>query len=283
MIKFRACTILLGLALALPGGLACAQAVSEWSKGLKSSVRLIAGGAGTEGVLKAGIEITLDRGYKTYWRSPGDSGLPPRFDWSASENVGGITVSWPVPERFEDGVGYSIGYASDIILPLSVRAINPGKPVKLVLNLDYAVCEKLCIPATGKASILLTPQSTPEAARIARFKALVPVDGAKTEGARARPIELLPIQGQGERLSLQVTIMRAAEEPIDDIFIEGPDSWAFGKPEFRPLQDGRIAALIEVTDKPKSITGTVPLVLTLRGGAMATETRIDLDIPGGRP
>lgn len=255
-----------------------AEAASEWSKSLKSAVRLLAGGANAEGVLRAGIEITMEPGYKTYWRSPGDSGLPPRFDWSQSENVGSITVSWPVPERFEDGIGYSIGYPGDLILPLSVRAINPAKPVRLVLALDYAVCQKLCIPATGKAAILLTPQATPETPRIAAFKARVPVDGAKI-----RPLEILPVHGPGDRLSLQVTMPRAGDETIEDIFIEGPDDWAFGRPEFRQVRDGQVTALVEVTDKPKSVNGAVPLVLTVRGRAAATESRVELDISGGRP
>ena len=47
---------------------------------MRSAVRLIGAGAATDSTLRAGIEIRLDRGWKTYWRYPGDSGVPPRFD-----------------------------------------------------------------------------------------------------------------------------------------------------------------------------------------------------------
>ena len=62
-------------------------------------------------MLRAGIEIRLDPGWKTYWRYPGDSGVPPTLDFAGSENVKSVTALWPAPQRFADGAGgHSIGY-----------------------------------------------------------------------------------------------------------------------------------------------------------------------------
>ena len=131
------------------------EEASSWSKAVQSSIRLISGGVAQSGALRAGVEIRLSPGYKTYWRSPGDSGIPPRFDWSGSENLAGIQVKWPAPTRFSDGTGFSVGYIKDVIFPLSITAIDAAKPVILRLSLDYAVCDKLCIPAQGTAEITL--------------------------------------------------------------------------------------------------------------------------------
>ncbi len=65
-------------------------------------MRLVAGSAGgaDRTSLRAGIELRLATGWKTYWRYPGDSGVPPRFDFSKSTNVKSVTVRWPAPHRF---------------------------------------------------------------------------------------------------------------------------------------------------------------------------------------
>jgi DsbC/DsbD-like thiol-disulfide interchange protein len=260
------------------------QASSRWSQGAKSAIRLVSGGAGKDGSLKAGIEITLAKGFKTYWRSPGDSGVPPRFDWSASENVAGITVSWPAPERFGDQQESSIGYTSDVIFPLSVRTANPDKPVKLVLRLDYAVCEKICIPVAGETELVLGSAPTAETARIADFKARVPVNQEKTVADSLPGVaEVTALHGPNGRIALQIIANRPDKAPSGDVFVEGPDNWSFGRPEFKPSADNRTIAVIEVTDRPKLVTGPIPLVITLTGAGPATETRLDLDMSPARP
>ena len=105
--------------------------------------------------MRAGIEIKLQPGWKTYWRYPGDSGVPPRFDFAGSENVAARRVLWPAPHPFTDEAGTSIGYKDNVIFPVRVTPRDPAKPVTLQAKLDYAVCEKLCVPAEGKAQLVL--------------------------------------------------------------------------------------------------------------------------------
>src|SRR6476469_6318575 len=127
---------------------AIAADVSPWADDLQSAARLIAAPAHNEAggrVFRAGVEIKLKEGWKTYWRYPGDSGVPPVLDFSASQNVKAVTVLYPAPMRFPDGAGgNSIGYKGAVILPLHVTPQDVRKPVTLRLKLGYAVCEKLC-------------------------------------------------------------------------------------------------------------------------------------------
>ena len=133
---------------------AIAADVSPWDDDLQSAARLIAARAHNESggrVFRAGVEIKLKEGWKTYWRYPGDSGVPPVLDFSKSQNVKAVTVLYPAPMRFPDGAGgNSIGYKGDVVLPLHVVPEDVGKPVTLNLKLDYAVCEKLCVPVEAK-------------------------------------------------------------------------------------------------------------------------------------
>src|SRR5690349_4532496 len=96
-----------------------AEEASVWSEAKGAAIRLIPGPVVGDGH-KAGLEIHLEPGWKTYWRNPGDSGVPPSFDWSKSTNLADVTVSWPAPERLEDEGGTSIGYKHDVVLPLLV-------------------------------------------------------------------------------------------------------------------------------------------------------------------
>src|SRR6201747_3353240 len=124
-----------GLAAALVASsfmpLAQAQDASPWQKDGHSAVRLLAGSR-SGAVLLGGVSIQLQPGWHTYWRTPGDSGVPPRFDFSKSDNVEAVTVLWPAPRKFDDGAGgTSLGYVKQIVLPLRIVAKNADKPVTL--------------------------------------------------------------------------------------------------------------------------------------------------------
>src|SRR6476661_1669388 len=157
---------------------AIAADVSPWDDDLQSAARLIAARAHNESggrVFRAGIEIRLKEGWKTYWRYPGDSGVPPVLDFSKSQNVKAVTVRYPAPTRFPDGGGgNSIGYKGAVILPLHVVPQDASKPVTLNLKLDYAVCEKLCVPAEAKLELLLTGAETANEAALDAAEARVP-------------------------------------------------------------------------------------------------------------
>ena len=171
----------MALACLLGPALARAQDATAWDKQRNSEARLIAGDAvniaGAPGppYLRAGLELQLDPGWKTYWRYPGDSGVPPTFDFSGSDNVKSVTVEWPAPQRFPDGAGgNSIGYVGDVILPLRVFQIDPAKPTVLRLKLGYDVCANMCVPADADLALALPGKGTEDAA-IKQAEQRVPV------------------------------------------------------------------------------------------------------------
>ena len=78
--------------------------------------------------------------------------MPPQFNFAGSRNVKQVDVLWPAPERMVDSGGTSIGYSAGVIFPLRIVPQEAGKPVALRLQLQYAICEKLCVPAEAAAS-----------------------------------------------------------------------------------------------------------------------------------
>ena len=134
-----------------PTPAASSRGASSWDGDSRAAVRLVAGDGGSGAPLRAGIEIRLADGWKTYWRYPGDSGVPPVFDFSKSENIKSVSILWPAPHRFAYEGGASIGYKGDVIFPVHAVPSDPGRPATLRLTIEYAVCEKLCIPAQRRA------------------------------------------------------------------------------------------------------------------------------------
>ena len=259
-------------------------ATSPWSPSEHAKLRLISGPTTPTGKQRVGVEIVMSPGYKTYWRNPGQFGVPPAFDWSGSTNIGGLDVRWPVPERFQDSAGYSIGYVGEVVIPISVQPVDPSRPVMIVLKLEYAVCDKICIPAKGEASLWLEPGvTTVTSPRLESFEARVPVSAKPGPHREKTSILEAKLDDTVVDPGLRLVLQPPPEGKIEDIFVEGPGQWSFGKSRLTPQSDGTVAAQIRINERPKSAAGPVPLIFTIRGTPKPVETRLELDIPAGKP
>lgn len=114
----------------------------------------------------AGLQITLAPGWKTYWRSPGDAGIPPAFNWSGSANLADVKVAWPAPEVFFQAGMRSVGYADGVVLPLLVTPRDGSRPVDLRLSVDIGVCQDVCIPLSASLGGHLPAEAARPDARI---------------------------------------------------------------------------------------------------------------------
>lgn len=219
-----------------------AQDASEWNAEPHTAARLIAGSlakASNITFLRAGLEIKLDPGWKTYWRDPGDSGVPPTFDFSGSENVKGVTVLWPAPGQFPDGAGgNSIGYLDHVVLPLRVALLDAAKPTALKLKLAYDVCGNMCVPVDADLKLPLTGDGAEESA-IEKAEVRVPRHLALGEG-KDRGLAILGLHrepgGAHERVVVDVA---APADAAVDLFVEGPTpEWSLPLPELVPGSAG---------------------------------------------
>jgi DsbC/DsbD-like thiol-disulfide interchange protein len=223
------------LCLAAP---ARAQDASAWDTQSHTSVRLIAGAMSKTAdavSLRAGVEIRLDPGWKTYWRDPGDSGVPPAFDFSGSTNVQAVTVEWPAPERFPDGAGgNSIGYVDHVILPLRIVPADAAKPASLKLKLAYAVCGNLCVPVEANLKLALGAEGAEEMAlekaeiRVPRHAAL---GQSKTDSSQGLAILAVRREPGDQHERVVVDVAAPPGTPVD-LFVEGPTpDWSLPLPE----------------------------------------------------
>src|SRR5215471_3585141 len=251
-----------------------ADDASPWQKEGHSAVRLLAGSR-SGAVLLGGIAFQLQPGWKTYWRTPGDSGVPPRFDFSKSENVEAVTVLWPAPTKFDDGAGgNSLGYHDQVVLPLRIVAKNADKPVTLRADINYAVCEKLCIPV--EASVQLAFNSVASTEDSALFAALDTVPKPANVGD-PNPLTIRDVKREGKSEVL-VDVVTPDQRPVN-LFVEGPTpDW--GLPVPKPVENSppgvrRFSFRLDGVPPGVSPEGAA-LKLTLVGGDRAYEFNINL-------
>jgi DsbC/DsbD-like thiol-disulfide interchange protein len=256
------------MALAVMPCGAKAEPASAWTDGFHSRVRLVSGGY-QDGRLLAGIEIRLDPGFKTYWRDPGESGLPPRFEWSGSENVAGIDLRWPAPERSEDAAGVAHGYHDRVVFPVILEPKDAARPVMLAVTIDYGVCKEICIPAHADLAL---PLSADTAERPALQAWLDRVPRPQPLGAPGALSVLSVEPAVGDKPTLTIAV-RAPEGPRPALFVEGPENWYFSTAS--SPTEGRF--LVTIDEKPKDATGDIPLRLTLVAGSHAVESSTRLD------
>ncbi|GFO82940.1 MAG: hypothetical protein A49_25670 [Methyloceanibacter sp.] len=162
----------------LSSGVEAAQpGQSPWVDQTNSKVRLVSGtlSEDSNSALYAGVQLRMDPGWKTYWRNPGDSGVPPSFDWSGSKNLKHAEVLFPIPHRFADANGTAIGYDDEVVFPVRITPKDAGTPVQLSLTLDYGLCKELCIPNSVELNAKLPANlGKGDAALIRQAKARIP-------------------------------------------------------------------------------------------------------------
>jgi DsbC/DsbD-like thiol-disulfide interchange protein len=264
--------ILGGLLASAPFFNAFAADASSWGGNARSAVRLVAGSRQVDGSLRAGIELRLADGWKTYWRYPGDSGVPPAFDFSKSENVKSYSVLWPAPHRFTYEGGASIGYKGDVMFPVHVVPNDPGRPATLRLALDYAVCLNICIPARGEAELVLASGASSYDSPLAAAEALTPKPARV--GDRA-PLGVAAVRREHENSPSRVIVevIAPSSSPLD-LFAEGPTAdWALPLPEpVAGAPPGRQWFAFDLDGAPPGVESTgAPLRFTVVSGQNAVE------------
>ncbi|MBM2577738.1 thioredoxin family protein [Jannaschia sp. Os4] len=248
--------------------LAAPAAVTAPVAGHAVTARLMTAEDGVgEGVarLSAGLALEMQPGWKTYWRSPGEVGLPPALDWSGSANVADVQIAYPAPTRFTAFDIENYGYAGAVTYPLTVVLERPGAPARLDLAADLLVCAEICVPDRVELSLDLPLGGGVDggtAAHLAEWVARVPDDGTASGWALER------VHLDADALTLTATAPAGVAAPA--VFPEHGGG-AFGPPDVRLSPDGRrVWARLDVL-----APGEGPLDLTLVDGDRAATLRAE--------
>jgi DsbC/DsbD-like thiol-disulfide interchange protein len=220
--------------------LAASAAESPWIGATDSSVRLLGGQLEVEGKgrLVAGLELRMDRGWKTYWRNPGDSGVPPSFDFAGSKNLKQAQVLYPAPHRFADAAGTAIGYDGEVVFPVLLEPERADVPVELHVKASYGLCKDLCIPNEATLRLTLQPNTSAgtEQLLLTHYLDLVPKGAAAGELPAITNLKA-ELDGPSPKLVIEAEFPAGAQGA--DLFIEAGESYVPVPKLEGPLDNGK--------------------------------------------
>ncbi|MCW1917262.1 protein-disulfide reductase DsbD family protein [Rhodobacter sp. KR11] len=222
------------------------------------SARLLPGWQQADGSHMVALELTLAPGWKTYWRAPGDVGLPPSFDWQGSQNLDAARFHWPAPEVIASGDTVTLGYHDRLILPVTLTTQGAG-PLRVDLSMDLGICKDICMPAHLEFHAVLEGAGAPDAA-IAAALAAVPAQGQAALTCAVEPI------ADGLRLTARIPMTGA--EPYVIFETHDPKVWVSAAQT--RVEDGALvssADLVPPTGAPFALDRSGVTVTVLGAGA----------------
>jgi DsbC/DsbD-like thiol-disulfide interchange protein len=251
---------------------------SPWIESSNSKARLVSGTIELDGkpTLIAGVQLRMSSEWKTYWKNPGDSGVPPSFDWTGSINLKHAEVLYPAPHRFADADGTAIGYDDEVLFPVRLTPEREGEPITLKLAFDYGLCKDLCIPNAISLGLALgTNAGKGDAALIETYLARVP----KPAAPGILP-EVTGVETKLEDTPSQLIVDAAfpAHATGSDLFIDGGDVFVPVPTPLGALADGKqsFAVTFITPSEVAAIKGkTLKLTLVTDQGSTEAEWKAD--------
>ncbi|MDP2079931.1 MAG: protein-disulfide reductase DsbD family protein [Pseudotabrizicola sp.] len=223
------------------------------------------------GTHMAALHLQLAPNWKTYWRAPGDAGIPPHFDWTGSENVGSVRFHWPAPDVFRTNGMKTVGYHDQLVLPIEVTPRDPRKPVRLMASIDLGVCKDICVPATLLLGTALPAPGRNDNTINAALKAR-PSTGTEA-GLTRISCTLEPIR-DGMRITARMELPAQGRDEVV-IFESGiSDVWVS---ESQVRRDGRkltaVADMVPPSGRPFALNRSEVVLTVIGGNGRAVEVK----------
>ncbi|WP_231495437.1 protein-disulfide reductase DsbD family protein [Hylemonella gracilis] len=216
--------------------------------------------------LWAGLRITHAKDWHTYWKNPGDSGLPTELQWTLPPGITAGAIDWPVPRKFAIGstdplINY--GYDDTVLLPVPLtvaadfRAAPGQNELTLQLQASWLICRSECIPEEGRYTlrIPLRGATTMDAAAFAAARQVRP---------RALPLgaSRLDIEGQALKLTVAGLPDRLHGQRLD-AFPETAEVLNPSAPWTQAWQGGLWTATLPISHQRSASPTVLPVVLSV--------------------
>lgn len=250
---------------------------TDWINQDSVSARLITAteATGSGSVIQAGIEIKLAPEWHTYWRAPGQAGLPPQLDISRSvtedANIASVTIRYPAPTRYTAYNLETIGYRDHVVFPLDMTLRHAGA-AHMDMGLDLLVCSSICVPKHFDLNLVLPAGeavASAEAALIQDARDHMPTDAEKSG------LLLQSIHNDGSSLSFVITSRDVLSAP--DVFIENENPIGFSAPTVTIDPNGHRATLtvkpVDTLPADNHLAG-IPMTVTFVNDEQSTEIKI---------
>lgn len=241
-------------------------ASSSWFETEGARLRLISLPSPDGKKLDAGLQIELEKGWKTYWRSPGASGLPPQLDFSGSRNIAGTAIDYPVPGTFGKNENLTAGYLNSVTLPISVEPLFAGRPITIKTSGIIGICREICVPVQFQLSLDadVTGGSTRDVAS-ALFQSRSNLVKKATPNFSVKQAYV-----EGSQLLVEAAIPAGTTETT--VMVEGPSDWYLTPAKADRINDTTALYRVNLADIPKTADPySTELRFTLISGNLGVE------------
>lgn len=242
--------LMLAILLANAAALPVHAASSAWHETTGGRVRLVTDGRiDDKGALRGALQIDLQPGWKTYWRDPGSSGVPPQIDVSASGDWSSAALDFPVPQRHEDASGKWAGYDYPVSFPVTLQAVQGKAPTSVKGSVFLGVCATICVPLQASIDLTIDTAATP-----ADERGVVDAAWAGLPAPASIGFDVTSdVEGDVLKLATQ------APSRVVDLFVAGEDGYVFGHTTRR----GENGFEIVIVSRPKSTPSGLGLHYTM--------------------
>jgi DsbC/DsbD-like thiol-disulfide interchange protein len=247
---------------------AAQAATSSWVETPGGDVRLVALPAASDGTVRAMLDIRLHDGWKTYWRDPGGSGIPPTIAIDGAELT---SIGFPAPKRLGDARTHYIGYDKPVRLPLKLHRAEGGA---ITATVFLGVCKDICIPVQAELSVDAGGE------RFANPLEETAIAGAEASLPHGAGEGFKPLSGRWAADGKSVTVRFEApgDGPLPDVFLSGTSTFEFGAAGPVRRDGTAFVAEVPVLHKPKVFDlDKDPIRLTVRAGEKTMESPLAID------
>jgi DsbC/DsbD-like thiol-disulfide interchange protein len=250
-LKFMIYRIIISL-IALFGGfghLSANAASSDWFETKGAKMRLITAVRPDSQKVDAALEVLLEKGWKTYWRSPGESGIPPFFDFAQSSNIIDAKVKFPTPSYFNELGVEIVGYKNRVIFPIELQVGTFGKPIILQLRTVIGICGEVCIPVQVKMSVI-EPGTIGPTFDVSR--ALNDASASVPSGP-AKDLQVVSVgwnKNQPTKININAVVNESGKEV--QLHVEGPQDWFLLPAKLVERKGNSASFLLDISDIPEN-------------------------------
>ena len=229
------------------------------------------------------LRLKMEKRWHTYWRNPGDSGLPTRITWTLPQGFSAGPIQWPAPRRINVGPLTNFGYEGEIFLLSDIQipaGLAAGSAVPITARADWLVCEEICIPGDATFSVMLPVSNEPAATDPKWAKAI-----ERTREQLPRKLDGWSLDAylRGDDLVLRLSSAQARLTRIHNLTLfPDQDGWIENASPQRMIRTAggyelRVASAAAIGSKSGPLTGLIVAEPGLAKGVAAAEVEVQVE------
>ncbi|MEX3007957.1 protein-disulfide reductase DsbD domain-containing protein [Hoeflea sp. TYP-13] len=249
-------------------------ASSDWVETDGGRIRISALPPSEDGSIQAVLDVELLPGWKTYWRDPGEAGVPPSFRVERSDNIASAEIHFPPPERIRDDYSVWAGYNYPVVFPITLQQATPGKSSVLEADVFLGICKSICIPFQTSFSLEIDPDKPANSFE----KRLVKKAYRSLPEEPGNGFEIVESRVNDDGGTLVLSVATPQENDVGELFVTGPQGWRFDTPKLAGRKNNVATYHVSASgiSETDTLSGkTVRIVVKAAGRSMETE----LDLP----